>query len=116
MALCHHGDTLADDPVAVATVAKTAAEAEVHQLERVETAISGEIDKLQSSLRTLTSNVYEIMTDLVVASDEYAMLVKQQIEAFQRLRSVKLALRAVCPGFTDTSRTTTPIWHSSVNH
>lgn len=92
------GGKLADDPVAKATATVAASEAEVDQLKKVEAALAGEIDQLQRSMRTLTHSVYQCMSDIVVASDEYQLLIASQKEAFVRLRSVKLAMRQVHQG------------------
>jgi hypothetical protein len=92
------GGQLADDPVAAATASVAAFEAEVDQLKRVESALSGEIDKLNGTVRTLTNAVYRCMADLVTSSDEFQLLIESQKEAFKQLRSIKLALRAVTEG------------------
>jgi hypothetical protein len=84
--------------VALATANVTSTTAEAAKFDKIERAISGEIDKLQITVRTLTHNVYAAMADLIVASDEYAMLRQQHADAWLRLRSVKTALRAVSSG------------------
>jgi hypothetical protein len=84
--------------VAKATASVAAFEAEVDQLKKVESAISGEIDKLNGTVRSATHSVYQAMADLVIASDEYQLLIESQKAAFKQLRSIKLALRAVTEG------------------
>jgi putative ABC transport system substrate-binding protein len=54
--------------------------------------------QLQRAVGTLTHSVYAVMADIVSASDEYQLLRQSQKDAFTKLRSVKLALRAVTAG------------------
>jgi chromosome segregation ATPase len=95
---CANNDALTDDPVAAAKVATEAAQAEVDQLQRVEAALAGEIDKIQPALRTYRANMHAAIAEIVIASDEYAMLIEQHAAAWKQLRSIKTALRAVVAG------------------
>jgi chromosome segregation ATPase len=89
---------LADDPVAAATANLNAAQVEVDQLSKVQSAIAGEIDRVSSALNTLRTLRASIMSELIVNSDEYQRLIDQHRAAWKQLRTVKAALRAVIAG------------------
>jgi DNA repair exonuclease SbcCD ATPase subunit len=83
------------DPVAAAQSVVSRCEAELDQVNRIEDAISGEIDQLQGTLRNLQHDIWRAAANLVVASDEYQLLIASHKAAWQQLRSVKTALRMV---------------------
>jgi chromosome segregation ATPase len=87
-----------DDPVADAKAIVTTAQAEVERLEKVETALASEVDRVQATLRTLRVTQYTIMTELVCGSNEYRSLIEAHTAAWQRLRTIKTALKTVSAG------------------
>jgi hypothetical protein len=89
------GDPAADDPAEAAGAEVAAAQAEIERLDAVETALDGEIGRVQASLHNLRTRHLTIVSDLVCQSPEYLGLVAAHRRAWFQLRSAKTALRAV---------------------
>jgi hypothetical protein len=64
-------------------------------LEKVESALAGEVDRVQSALRDLRILQYTAVSELVRTSDEYQALIEQHAAAWRRLRTIKTALKTV---------------------
>jgi chromosome segregation ATPase len=86
------------DPVADATAAVNSARAEVARLEGLEISMAAELSRAQSQLRALRAAQYAALAEIIVGSPEYAALIAQHTEAWQRLRTVKKALAKVVTG------------------
>jgi hypothetical protein len=92
------------DPITDAKANVTTAQAEVDRLDKVETALAAEVDKVQASLRQLRVNQYAIIAEIVSSSPEYQSLIQSHRDAWKHLRTIKECLRAVttaCHGQLD---------------
>ena len=83
------------DPVADAKSRVATAQAESDRLTEVEAALAGEVEHTQASLRQLRANQYAAMSEIVCTSREYQALLEEHTAAWQRLRTVKMALKTV---------------------
>jgi chromosome segregation ATPase len=86
------------DPVAEATQIVNAARAEVARLEKLEADMAAEISRVQASLRDRRIVYHGVLAELVTHSPEYQALIASHKAAWQRLRTVKTALRTVTHG------------------
>jgi hypothetical protein len=64
----------------------------------VRAALAGEVEHRQASLRQLRNAQYAAMSEIVCSGAEYQALLEQHTAAWQRLRTVKTALKAVQAG------------------
>jgi predicted nucleic acid-binding Zn-ribbon protein len=93
-----YDNTLTDDPVAAQQANVNTLAAEAAKLDKISRAISGEIDQLQSTVRNAMHDVYRSMSAVVVASDEFQLLIESHRAAWKQLRTIKTAIRAVSSG------------------
>jgi YD repeat-containing protein len=83
------------DPVSDARSRVATAQSEADRLTEVEAALAAEVERTQSALRQLRANQYDEMAQIVCTSDEYGSLIEEHTAAWQRLRTVKTALKTV---------------------
>jgi chromosome segregation ATPase len=97
-AYTNHQDPSGINPVEGAQAVLDRIQAEYSQVETIEDALDGEIATATNQLQQSQTAVYQAMTALVITSPEYQNLIHQHKAAWQRLRTVKEALRAVTAG------------------
>jgi hypothetical protein len=83
------------DPLAAAQADHRNTQVELDRLESIESALSEEVARIQAGLRQLYAKTWQNMADFVVTSPQYRELVNSHTAAWQRLRTVKQALRIV---------------------
>ena len=95
LAYAYLNNDLLDDPVLEAKARVEVAEQEADRFSEIETSLSDEIRRVQTNLRDLKMRLYTAMSDVVVASPEYRGLVDAHKQAWQQIRTGKIALRSV---------------------
>jgi hypothetical protein len=82
-------------PISSAQLALEAAQAEASQIERIEGALDSELIQVTNRLQARQAAVHRALADLVCSSAEYQSLLEQHTAAWQRLRTIKVALRTI---------------------
>jgi DNA repair exonuclease SbcCD ATPase subunit len=81
--------------ISSAQLALEAAQAEASQIERIEGALDSELIQVTNRLQRAQAAVHRALADLVCSSTEYQSLLEQHTAAWQRLRTIKVALRTI---------------------